>query len=67
MPVLNGLVKAGSPEWTEQFDFGATVHDDLEASSLGKDSCCFVAHADLHPDYLGADFDGLFGDGISVL
>ena len=37
MPVLDGLVEAGFPEWAEQFDFGAKVHDDLEASGLGED------------------------------
>ena len=35
MPVLDGLVEAGFPEWAEQFDFGAKVHDDLEVSGLG--------------------------------
>ena len=35
MPVLDGLVEAKFPEWAEQFDFGAKVHDDLETSGLG--------------------------------
>ena len=63
MPVgLNRLVQARLPERAEQLDLRAAVHDDLQARRLGQPGGLVVAHADLRPQHLGADRDGLACD-----
>ncbi len=55
--VLYHLVEAGFPERPEQLDLRTTVHDDFEAGRFRQPRRRVIAHADLHPDDFGADFN----------
>jgi len=44
------------------FDLGAAVHHHLKAGGLGARRRRVVAYADLHPQHLGADGDGVIGE-----
>ena len=47
---------------TAEFDLRAAVHDHFEAGRLGLCGGLVVADAQLHPDHLGADGDGVVDD-----
>ena len=57
-------IKPWFPERSEQFDFGAAVHDDLQACVLCKTRGLVVVNADLAPEDFCADGDGFFGKAI---
>ena len=52
-----------SAEEAGVLDFHALVHDDFEAGIASALGGLVVDDAKLHPDDLGADFDGFFNDG----
>lgn len=47
--VSNRKIESWLPEWAEEFDFWAAVHDDFEAGVFGQYGGLVVIDADLTP------------------